>query len=334
MEAISEINCENVIFLRSVAELLSSWETSKRPGLSSQTFLACRQTFLVLADLAEHLLRHDFQFVLLGKISSDQIEGRFGWYRQLCGGNFFISVNQLLQGEKRIRTLNEIRSRISSRDLQLDDLNSSFVGFVGQPEIAGAEQADVSYEDSNWLSSSLSTVEEIESISEDNLSVIYYVSGYCGRSVSRSNKCSECKSILLQTATESLDVSENELNNDRLFKMVDRGGLAVPSEICFMLSAFIYRYFEQIVCDDEFLRKFFVIQNQQKTFISAVYKRLAECDTSKHMVETQCSSSHKVYLFLCRSLFNCFMKNTLKRKFSSVTDDSDNKKIKKLRSQQ
>lgn len=330
MEAISEINCENISFLRNVATLLSSWEASKRPGLSSQTFLACRQTFLALVDLAEHLLRCDFQFVLLGKISSDQIEGRFGWYRQLCGGNFYISVNQLLQGEKRIRTLNEIRSRIKARDLQLDDLNSSFLGFAGQSEM-NSEQA---HEDSNWLSDSLATVEEIESMSEDNLSVIYYVSGYCGRSVSRSNKCIHCKSILLQSLSESLDVSENELNSDRLFKMVDRGGLAIPSELCFTLSAYIYRYFEQIVSDDDFLRKFFVIQNQQKTFISAVYKKMSVCDTSKQIVKTQCSSSHEVFLFLCRSLFNCFMKNTLKRKFTVVTDDSNNRKIKKLRSKQ
>ena len=32
-------------------------------------------------------------------------EARFGWYRQVSGGNFFISVKQLLLAEKNIRCL-------------------------------------------------------------------------------------------------------------------------------------------------------------------------------------------------------------------------------------
>ena len=46
--------------------------------------------------------------VLLGKLSSDPIEKRFGQFRQLSGANFFISVRQLLDAEKRIRILSLI----------------------------------------------------------------------------------------------------------------------------------------------------------------------------------------------------------------------------------
>ena len=62
--------------------------------------------------MAEHLLlREDVSFVLLDKLTSDPLEGRFGWYRQLAGGNFFISVRQLT-GEKKIRILQEMQFRV------------------------------------------------------------------------------------------------------------------------------------------------------------------------------------------------------------------------------
>ena len=59
-----------------------------------------------ILELAKHLLeRHGFHYVLSGKLMSDPLEGRFGWYRQTNGGNFFVSVKQLLHSEKKIRCL-------------------------------------------------------------------------------------------------------------------------------------------------------------------------------------------------------------------------------------
>ena len=50
-----------------------------------------------IPKLADHLQKkHGFSYVLPGKLMSDPIEGHFGWYRQVHGGNFFMSVKQLL----------------------------------------------------------------------------------------------------------------------------------------------------------------------------------------------------------------------------------------------
>ena len=50
-----------------------------------------------IPELAKHLpKKHGFQYVLTGKLMSDPFEGRFGWNRQTNGGNFLISVKQLL----------------------------------------------------------------------------------------------------------------------------------------------------------------------------------------------------------------------------------------------
>ena len=93
----NEIPIKNIVtrdslhlnYLRDFCKFLEEWQISSCAGLTSPTFLACIKIFKALVDCADYLFtRHDFQFVLLGKLSSDPIEARFGWYRQLAGGNF------------------------------------------------------------------------------------------------------------------------------------------------------------------------------------------------------------------------------------------------------
>ena len=46
-----------------------------------------------------------FYYVMPGKFQSDPTEGRFGWFRQMHGGNLYISVRQLFDSERRIRAM-------------------------------------------------------------------------------------------------------------------------------------------------------------------------------------------------------------------------------------
>ena len=51
------------------------------PGLTKETFLALRQTCRGVTGLAKYLINYCcFKYVLLGKIQSDTIEGRFGQF--------------------------------------------------------------------------------------------------------------------------------------------------------------------------------------------------------------------------------------------------------------
>ena len=110
---IQSVDDFKLVYLRTGITILTEWQSSKRDGLSSPTFTACIQTFRALIDLSIYLLeRHGFLCVLLGKFQSDPLEGRFGHYRQLSGGNFYISCRQLLQAEKKIRLLKEMEVSI------------------------------------------------------------------------------------------------------------------------------------------------------------------------------------------------------------------------------
>ena len=58
----------------------------------------------MIPTLTEHLTKEKgLEYVQLGKIQQDFLEGLFGWYRQLCGGNYYNSVPQFLQAEKTVR---------------------------------------------------------------------------------------------------------------------------------------------------------------------------------------------------------------------------------------
>jgi hypothetical protein len=107
---IRESDCAQLDFLRKFTSWLEEWYNSalsagkKKNTLSRETFLAARQTTGALPELAAYLLNDaDISFILLGQITSDSIERRFGQYRQMAGGNFFISVRQILEAEKAIR---------------------------------------------------------------------------------------------------------------------------------------------------------------------------------------------------------------------------------------
>ena len=64
--------------------------------------MAYIQSMTAIPELAKHLLeRRGFQHFLTEKLTSDSLEGCFGWYRLSNGGKFLISLKHLLHSEKR-----------------------------------------------------------------------------------------------------------------------------------------------------------------------------------------------------------------------------------------
>ena len=104
-EAVNLENRNEVLgYLNSFSMWLQEWESLDTQGLSKQTFSTAKQTTNMLQGLINYLLdEKKFSYVLLRHIQSDAIERRFGWYRQLSGGNYFNSVLQFIQAEKTIR---------------------------------------------------------------------------------------------------------------------------------------------------------------------------------------------------------------------------------------
>ena len=162
-EPICSSHCWQLDYLREAAGFVKQWH-AKAPtmSLTPQTTLANELTFVGMANLATYLIENKgMSKVLLGKFSSDPIEKRFGQFRQLSGANFFISVRQLLDAEKRIRILSLIRD-----------------GKIGYIDIDNRLDDDMVSENAT-MDLKLEPISELH-MSEVDRAKLYYVAGYAG----------------------------------------------------------------------------------------------------------------------------------------------------------
>ena len=198
----------------------SDCEQSK--GLSSQTFECAVRTCKGIIGLVRYLFDRypSFDFILLGNICSDYLEGRSGWYRQLCGGNYYNFVIQFLQAEKTIRLRSLVDMGYDMKQIKTIRLRSLVdMGY-------DMKQIKTIFKDAE-INSSLDEEEEIKSflcdlelfqfndgntLHNSEEAIIYYVAGYIAKSLSKS-KCDVCN-VLISPEKEDLPLIVEELSND------------------------------------------------------------------------------------------------------------------------
>jgi hypothetical protein len=118
---ITSVDDENLIKLQSFAESIRKMPGGKGPGrkcsLTSETRNALVQTIDGLVSLSKELLgTGEWKYVLLGMFQSDELEGEFGVYRQMCGGCYHIALDQVLCTARfrKLNILSGIRAPLSS----------------------------------------------------------------------------------------------------------------------------------------------------------------------------------------------------------------------------
>ena len=90
-------------FLCEFGRFIEHWEKSGS-GITTDTALACKQMAAVLPATAEYLIeQRGFSYVLLGKMTSDPLENRYDQYRQMSGGNYYISMKNNGESERRLK---------------------------------------------------------------------------------------------------------------------------------------------------------------------------------------------------------------------------------------
>ena len=93
---------ERLLYLERIYDWLSTWEFAKKAGgLTKQTFRAVRHTIATMISFIKYMLNIlKVEYVLTGKCQTDNLERRFGLYRQLCGGCYHVTVTQVIEAEK------------------------------------------------------------------------------------------------------------------------------------------------------------------------------------------------------------------------------------------
>ena len=298
-------------FLRKAFEIFKKWNSSGCRGLTNETFLACIQTIEAMLAMTEYMLaKNKLTYILTGKFSSDPIEGRFGWYRQANGGNFFMSLKQLLQVEKKIRCISLLQQHAlqgASKLVLLDDLPMK-------------EDEDAS-EGCLWLQEYLAEV--ILDQDDSDISVVFFVSGYIARSISRRRKCDGCKELLIKSDDCPSIQTFVEGEGDRiksLLELADRGGLAVPTDYCFVICLMATQAYEKIVSNDATKKKFMAQKNHRGVFIKALRTLAQSSEIYNGAISQTCSKMHNNFSLILQTAFNCFAKNELKRLNNCIID--------------
>ena len=293
-----------LLYLQQATEIFERWRSSRKAGLTSETFTACIQTMSAIPKLAAYLVKnHSFQYLLSGKLMSDPIEARFAWYRQVNGGNFFMSVRQLLLAEKKIISLSLLQKHtlLSATKLEADRLQ----------EISASSENDstlTSADEYMWLVEYLLAVIALDEMPLSDVAVIYYVSGHIGRRVSRRRKCSDCTNLLI-TRNDAPELCENVPEEQK--EIVNRGGLSEPTELCFAITALAVQCYAAISGNVIMMRRLLTCGNQRQVFMNAVCKMSCSMKILSNLVHVKCRYCHENFCLILHSVFNCCAKNQL-----------------------
>ena len=317
---ISMENKQGVQYLRDFVQYLKMWEDSGERGLTKETFLATKQTCAALADMAEYLIeREDFIYVLLGQAESDPIEKRFGWYRQLSGGNFFISVRQILEAEKKIRIHSLVKfSKFDLKQIQV---------LLDEDDNQGAEVILT-----DWVPT--------EMFMDDNMTdespAIYYVAGYIAFSLSRKTDCSSCKKALAEKDEQpEIQFGEPECDEEKkqlqsFIEIMTRGGLSTPSGMLYLTCLQAHSLYSFINQNQEEKNSMLSAKNPRQSFVVTFCEKVKDSPETLQLVNTQCEQAHQWSSLLpkiARTMFNIFGKN-----FIANLNDDIREKAKQKRS--
>ena len=283
------------------------------PGLTKETFLAVKQTCRAITGLAKYLINFcGFKYVLLGKIQSDTIEGRFGHIRQLSGANYYISMRQLFESDRKLRTLSLLKySRISVNQIE------ETVKSGEKTDDAVVVKAESLYGDLMF---------NIKPTDND-FGIIYYVTGYCCKSLVRSNKCERCKEVTTATVSDSDNEIPDTANN--FFKDINRGGLWKPTAEAFKIGCLCWNVFAEL-SSEKLRQDFLSATNQRGVFVNIVLMAFYEqAIVPPWSVAVVCEKGHNILEGISSRYFNCMCKNLI-RQINSLQISKEVRKLRKF----
>ncbi len=344
-EPISSVDDHNMTALKNFGDFLKKWKAMSsgkrnKGGLTNETFLAVGQSTSALIHLATFLLEEKgFLYVLLGQVQSDPLEKRFGWYRQLGGSNYFISVRQILEAEKTIR----LRSLVKFSGYSLAKIRQQF-------EEDETDEKKRIKEDAEALLTLLPREENLTSLALDDKSVLFYVGGYLAHSLSKILRCKECVQMLQEekeAPIASLPKEEEDKEHRQFIDEINRGGLLYPSDIVFVSSIHIWSFFKEVTENQEAKKSLLQSTHPRQVFVGAFMTTCQKNEDTEPILVSTCKEGHpfdQILVQMAGKLFNMFAKNVcsdvnarqhkeVKRKGPSSTGaTSSAAKIKKLQS--
>ena len=165
---------------------------------------------------------------------------------------------------------------------------------------------------------------------ENDCAVIFYVTGYCCRSLVKSTKCNACKTATIadvDAATEiTTDLPDSVVN---FFNSINRGGLWKPTLNFYNIGILCWKVFAEIT-QKELKKIFLTCLRQRDVFIQIVNITFYNGTiVSPRHVPAFCHKGHNLIDGMSIRFFNCLCKNSVK----DISDRENNRftsKVQKL----
>ena len=331
----------NLEYLDMFSKWLEEWREcekgprKERKSLTVETFQSVIQTTKALKAVSQYLIESEgFEFVLLGKFQTDDLEKRFGWYRQLVGANYYVSSRQIVEGEKSIR----LRSLVKFCDFKLPQIKEIF-------ETPKEEQKREIEANARSVAALLEAGSSVSAEVEDR-NAMFYIAGCLGRSIAKKTDCEDCKKKLL--SKELLpDVEEDIPSSDvaEFLQQVTRGGLVAPSENFYNLCMQTWSFFSILMQEESIGQIVIAAQNPREVFVRAFFLSRDEEDFDD-VSNLTCEKDHPkpdVLTLVARRSFNFYAKNmateanssihSKKKRQSKAKPEVQSRKISKLQSE-
>lgn len=260
---------------------------------------------------------------MLNRFQSDDLEARFGQYRQMSGANYHISVTQVLESERKLKMIS------------LLNLKSAKNGVFHLKEFLDTcgEDVDYNHSDNIELFEDALILTEDEWISHEEVHILIYIAGYIVHTINRHLQCKSCKSL---TCLDKNLETDNNFTNQEVYQYLqhlDRDGLKFPkdyfvniiSQMLLLFKVLISNRFENLFlsckCQRSVLKNLSVEMPHYKDI--TIYETCEECGGSISVLVEKCISK------FCNILLNNYSK-TNQNKIASK--EVKHRKVKKLSS--
>lgn len=192
---------------------------SRQFTLTSDTRSALKQTLIGLQACFKYLIDNRMPYILSAVFQSDPLEGEFGIYRQMCGGNYYISVEEVYNSLKLQRMKLYQKLKISPTTVHVPcEMCTS--------DLTDKELASL---DDIW--------KHLDDLTVNEKNTLFYICGFV------------CKTLGMGTNHQEQTSTSDSVESEFCF-LLSRGLLTVPPEPVFNYSVFCYSVFRSI-CSEQ-----------------------------------------------------------------------------------
>jgi hypothetical protein len=327
-DPIRSVDDHQLLYFDVIVMWLDRWGKSNlQEGiLTKETLCALKHTVETMICLSKYLLVDlQFKYVLTGKFQTDKLEYRFSQYRRLAGTNYHVSVREIMESEKKLKLVSMLH------------LKSPSVGCISIAQFS-LECMDSRPNDSDDCDINDSMLHEFKSviaecdqvvISEAEMQVLVFISGYIGRKLKMLLCCSDCIAEYVTDEGMTCDIAANDLV---YLHSLDRGGLCWPTQLLVDNVVRVFLTFQRLISNDH-EHKFIVVKDHKAVLMHLSMQGIREqCCVSG---TCECGRSYLDVLKLCVSkMSNISLNNYMKRlndqRVAACAKDKAARKLKTL----